>query len=400
VAARVKWRQDGGLSRGQVPDMNRRAFLLAAPVALALAPPAFSRAAPSRTRWSIRTSEGLDALAFLGPLSGKPFYTKYYQVELAAFPKLPAPAQAALIRLNQRYDADGVLLWPDLTLAMSGGPTDDIPALIRSLDAAETVLKAPFQANTNWKDETWARFLACRDDLRTVLNALQAADFPGFRKGYVGDLAATRIAELKAFYGPLDVIAEQERLLGRKLDPEIRIELLWFCRPHAASLQGQRFIAQFRSSNQAMVKIAAHELLHPPFDMKGATARACLAVLEKDALFAKILAEKDPSSGYNSLEGILNEDTCEALDQIIQERLGFSELPKDRWTKADQGMHVLAAGLYGILTAEGYDKSGGNIEAWMMAAAKSGKLAPANLHPAAAMVLGKPVDQLWATPAK
>lgn len=379
--------------------MNRRAFLLTAPVALALAPPALAQAPASRTRWVIDVSEGLDALAFLGPLSGKPFYAKYYPAELAAFPKLPAPAQAALARMNQRYDADGVLLWPDLTLIMSGGPTDDIPALIGSLDAAETVLKAPFQANTNWKDEGWARFLACRDDLRTVLNALQASDFPGLRKRYIGDPAA-RIAELKAFYDPLDVIAEQERLLGRRLDPTIRIDLLWFCRPHAASLQGQRFIAQFRTSNQAMVKIAAHELLHPPFDMKGPTAQACIAVLGKDPLFAKILAEKDKSSGYNSIEGILNEDVCEALDQIIQERLGFSESPRDRWTKADQGMHILAAGLYGLLMSESYDKTGGNIEAWMADAARAGKLSSATLHPAAAKVLGKPADQLWTTPVK
>lgn len=379
--------------------MNRRAFLLAAPTALAFAPPAFSQPAQGRTRWVIDVSEGLDALAFLGPLSGKPFYAKYYEAELAAFPKLPAPAQAALTRLNQRYDADGVLLWPDLTLIMSGGPTDDIPALIRSLNAAETVLKPPFQANTNWKDEGWARFLACRDDLRTVLNALQASDFPGFRKRYIGDPTA-RVAELMAFYGPLDVIGEQERLLGRRLDPQIRIDLLWFCRPHAASLQGQRFIAQFRTSNQAMVKIAAHELLHPPFDMKGPAAMACIAVLEKDPLFAKVLAEKDRSSGYNSLEGILNEDVCEALDQIIQERLGFSEPPRERWTKADQGMHILAAGLYGLLMSEGYDRTGGDIEAWMADAAKTGKLAPATLHPAAAKVLGKPADQLWTTPMK
>ena len=149
-----------------------------------------------------------------------------------------------------------------------------------------------------------------------------------------------------------------------------------------------------------MVKIAAHEMLHPPFPMQGSTAKACYAALEKDALFTRILAEKDKATGYNDLEGILNEDICQALDQIIQERLGHFTPPAERWTKADQGMHILAAGLYGLLKAEGYDRTGGNLETWVANAAKTGKLSPSVLHPAAAKVLGKPVDQLWTTPQK
>ena len=61
-------------------------------------------------------------------------------------------------------------------------------------------------------------------------------------------------------------------------------------------------------------------------------------------------------------------------------------------------MHILAAGLYGMLKAEGYDRTGGNIERWMADAVKTGKLAPGRLHAAAAKVLEKPVDQLWMTP--
>lgn len=378
--------------------MNRRS-LIASSLALALPTPALSQA--SRTRWTLRTSEGLDALAFFGPLTGKPFYARFYQDELAAFrPRLASEALAALQRLSDAYDAAGALLWPELTLVMSGGPTDSIADLVRSLDAAESVLKPPFRANENWEDSDWSRFMAGRGDLKVVLQALDAADFTGFRHSYVEPIAARRIAELEAFYAPLDVIAEQERLLGRRLNPEVQVDLLWFCRPHAARVQGQRFIAHFTYSDQAMVKTAAHEVLHPPFDMAGPAAKACLAVLEKDPLFARILAEKDPASGYNTLEGVLNEDTVQALDQIVQERLGFALPPKERWTKSDQGMHVLAAGLYGQLKGEGYDRTGGNIEAWMARAARAGKLSPPMLHAAAAKVLERPADQLWVTPAK
>ena len=68
-------------------------------------------------------------------------------------------------------------------------------------------------------------------------------------------------------------------------------------------------------------------------------------MLEKDPLLTRILSEKSKDSGYNTLEGILDEDTVQALDQIIQERLGFGQDAATRWTTRDQGMHVLAAGL-------------------------------------------------------
>jgi len=377
-----------------------RRTLLATSLAL-LAAPALAQAS-IRTRWVVKSSEGLDAIAILGPLSGKPFYARYYEAEMAAFkPRLPATVVEALMSLHADSDAAGALLWPNLTLVFSGGPTGTLGDLLASLDAAETVLKPPFQASVYWDAADWSRFLAGRDRLRTVLTGLRDAGFSEFRSGLAEAPVARRMAELNPLLARLDIIAEQERLLGRRLDPRIEIDLAWFCRPHGVKVQGQRFIAHVGASDQVMVLTAAHEILHPPFDMAGPTAKACLAVLEKDALFTRILAEKDKGTGYNQLDGILNEDTCQALDQIIQERLGYVVRPAaERWTGNDQGMHVLAAGLYGLLKAEGYDRTGGDLEAWMAAAARSGKLAPASLHAAAAKVLSKPADQLWVTPVK
>ncbi len=381
--------------------MLRRTFL-ATPLAL-LATPALAQAAagpPMRTVWTIASSEGVDALAFLGPLSGKPFYADYYPDELAAFkPRLGEAVVEALMSLHAEADAAGGLLWPGLTLIFSGGPDATIDDLLAALDAAETVLEPPFRAGVYWDVADWDRFMGGRDRLRVVLTGLRDAGFASFRNERMAGPAAQKTMELTALFSRLDIIAEQERLLGRALEPGIRVELSWFCRPHGVKVQGQRFITHVAASDQIMVLTAAHEILHPPFDMQGPVARACYAVLEADPLFTRILAEKDPGTGYNSLEGILNEDTCQALDQIIQERLGLTVRPPAvRWNRADQGMHVLAAGLYGTMKAEGYDRTGGNLEAWMLEAATSGKLSPARLHAAAARVLEKPVDQLWTTP--
>jgi hypothetical protein len=92
-----------------------------------------------------------------------------------------------------------------------------------------------------------------------------------------------------------------------------------------------------------IIRIAAHEILHPPFPMDGPAAKAALAVLGEGHLFTRIVAEHDPAFGYNPSEGVLNEDTVQALDQIIAERLGARPPPGKRWNEADDGMHVLAA---------------------------------------------------------
>ena len=378
--------------------IDRRTLLTAAAVLAAAPLPALAPA--PRTRWKLAASEGMDAIAFLGPLSGKPFYARFYESEIAAFkPRLPPQALEALAALHARADAAGSLLWPGLALISSGGPTASLDDLLHGLANAETVLKPPLAAGEYWDAEDWDRFMAGREQLSLVLAALRDADFTGFRRDLAQAQFDTRTRELQTLLGGLDVIAEQERLLGRKLDPQIEIELCWFCKPHGVKVQGQRFLTFVGARDQVVVLTAAHEILHPPIDMKGPAATAALGVLGQDALFAKILAEKDRQTGYNSLDGILNEDTAQALDQIIQERLGYVVRPAaERWSQGDQGMHVLAAGLYGLLKADGYDRTGGNLEAWMLAAARGGKLAPASLHAAAGKVLGKPADGLWTTP--
>ena len=212
--------------------MNRRALLSAAAL-LALPFPALAQAAGG-TRWKVRPSEGMDAIAFLGPLSGKEFYARYYGDELAAFkPKLPADALEALASLHAEADAAGGLLWPGLTLIFSGGPTDRLDDVLASLAKAETVLKPSFAASTYWDEADWNRFLAGRERLAKVLNALKAADFAGFRHGLspragIGLLRAARAwALLHGRDAVLPEVVQWGRMRWRAAQPASRWATIW-----------------------------------------------------------------------------------------------------------------------------------------------------------------------------
>jgi hypothetical protein len=61
-------------------------------------------------------------------------------------------------------------------------------------------------------------------------------------------------------------------------------------------------------------------------------------------------------------------------------------------------MHILAAGLYGLLKQDLWNQTGGSIEAWLDSALCEGRLSPDVIHPIAAQILGRSVGTLWPMP--
>ena len=353
-----------------------------------------------RTQWHVRTSEGFDAICFLGPLSGDDFYSRYYRHELALFvPRLKQTTRDTIVRLYRTAQKNGGLLGPDLCTLLSGGKDARLTDILTSLQAPDALVKPHYRQSPYWDEPSWQAFLAMRGDLIGVFEDMAAAGFSRFRNRYVAPRAARRLPELRKRLSGIDTIAEQEKLLGRKFpNPSIEIILLYFSKPHGIRIQGQRFLTHIDYPDEIVIRNADHELMHPPFNEHSAQIKAVLAVLSRDPLLERIVKRHDRHFGYNSLEGLLNEDTVQALEQIINEGFGISVPPAKRWTRADNGIHVLAAGLYGLLKAAGYDRTGGNIQTWLYTTAQTGRLAPASLHAAASRVLGRPVDKLWPVP--
>ena len=230
--------------------------------------------------------------------------------------------------------------------------------------------------------------------LKRLFEAMQAAGFTAFRDERAGAVTR-RIAELDRDLADYDVIRLHEKLTGRDFDPLIEVVLLQFCKPHGIKVQGQTFLQAADWNTPITVRNAAHEMLHPPVRMDGAAAQAALAVLAKDPLIPRVVADHDPKWGYTTLEGLLNEDMAQALDQLISEALGVARNPADRWRKADDGIHVLAGAIYGMLRHDRWIETGGSIEAWLAGAVRAGRFGPARLHAVAAQVLERPINALW-----
>ncbi len=379
--------------------MDRRTCIAA--LLLALAAPALPQIAPppSRTRWKVRSSEGFDALAFLGPLARGELYLPYYESDANAFAaRLPEAINTDIASLWKEAERSGFgLLGPSLSVIFSAGHDADLATMIAAVAAPETSLLPAYRSSPYWDEKDWRWFVSVAPRLRTVFEAMLKAKFPSFRSERTSTLNQ-RMAELPRSLAGFDVIQQQEKLTGRSFDSQIEVVLLQFCKPHGIKVQGQTFLQAADWNIATTIRNAAHEMLHPPLPMDGAAAKAALAILAKDPLIPVIVKDHDPRWGYTSLDGMLNEDLAQALDQLISEALGVARNPADRWRKSDDGMHVLAGGLYGLLREDKWVETGGNIEQWIGRAAASGRLAPAILHKAAARVLDRPVDKLWPLP--
>jgi len=376
--------------------MDRR-FFLAATLA-GLAAPALARAQqrkPSRTRWKVRASEGFDALAFLGPLAGRALYLTYYQADVDAFaPRLPEAVRSDIAALWQEAEKAGFGLLGPAASVLFFGHDGSIAALIAAAASPETALLPAYRQSSYWSESDWRWFTGAAPRLKAAFEAMQAAGFAAFRAERAAGLDA-RIAELTRDLAAYDVISLQEKLTGRTFDPGIEVVLLQFCKPHGIKVQGQTFLQAADWNTAITVRNAAHEMLHPPVPMDGAAAKAALALLAKDDLIARIVREHDPQWGYTTLEGLLNEDLTQALDQLIGEALGVGRNPADRWRRSDDGIHVLAGAFYGMFRDDKWIETGGSIEAWLARAAETGRLAPARLHAVAARVLERPATSLW-----
>ena len=54
----------------------------------------------------------------------------------------------------------------------------------------------------------------------------------------------------------------------------------------------------------------------------------------------------DPSFGYNTAAGYIEEDSVQALEQIVSEQFGVGRDADKYWREQDGGMHVLAVAIY------------------------------------------------------
>ena len=323
----------------------------------------------------LHASVRYDALCFIGVLTGDPFYVDNYPLEYRRFAAQTTPAErTAFAKLKTIIkDEHGGLVAPQLTLWFS---VLDGNGIVRLLSAVEKPDAWKAALNTHglssgkgltadWKADDWREFESVRPPLSIALKFLIRVHFENIWRHEWAPAIERRIAQIESKVGNARFLDLQSRLLGfRPVAGPMTAYLVYFSKPHGIRITGPRYITAYDYPLEIILRNAVHEPMHPPFSASPALWSA-LAPLRRDRDFMGRLQHHDPSFGYNSFEGLVEEDCVQALDQIVEERMGVATRPGVRWREADDGLHILAAALYALMKQDGYDARGGNFQAWL-----------------------------------
>ncbi len=341
-----------------------------------------SGAAPRTTDWRVESSFVLDTVCFLNVLTGDEFYVGYYKDEYKRFePRLTPAARAALANLKRKIkDENKNIISAFLALYFSATADRNLGDMLKTLKNSEK-MKSNLRKTDFYSDKGWALYESVKDDLRTVFLFLKKIEFEKYWRQNILPKIERKIAEIRKDLPKYDVIGEVEKLLGFRLASNgLTVFILNYSQPHGIRVTGMRFLTDAAYPFGIVLRNAVHEPMHPPFKLASdRELKETLDTLRADAFLMDKVNNHNPSFGYNSFEGFIQEDCVQALEQIISEKFGAAVEARKRWKENDDGMHVFAVALYSAMKEEKFDGMKETFRDFLIRSIRSGKLKAGNI---------------------
>lgn len=335
------------------------------------------------TEWQIEPSFKYDVLCFLNALTGDEYYLDFYREEYEKFePQFTPEVRLALTSLKIKLkDEQQRIISAVLSLIFSTSDAENLDEMLSELAASES-MRERLSETTYYSDKLWQEFLSVNEELDTIFKFLIDIDFEGYWDQNIKPQVLEGIDDIADKVLSFDVIKEVEAVLGHPLESsKITIYMLFYTRPHGIRITGTRFINGIGYPLRIAVGTAGHEMMHPPYDLASdEELQAAIASLKEDSFLMNNFEDRNPTYGYNTFEGLIEEDVVQANDQIINEKFDISIDPRHRWRASDEGMHVFAVVLYDYLKKLGFPEGYTNIRDVLVDAINSGELGPGKIE--------------------
>ncbi len=315
------------------------------------------------TCWTVRASFKYDLCCFVGLLSKRELYKKYYgdlQAEWSR--KLPAPVAAAVKKIDEIIGPNQPP-GPRLCVLLSAVAADDsIAAILPALDD-DAAARRRLMASDFASEKNWQQWQLLKPFLRTVFAHLQKERFDAYwQKNFYPRIAA-KLPRLQQELHSYDVIGDLERFLGDwESNDSLEVFALWLLQPHAIRLSGQHYLTDASYPMHVTVKSAYHELLHPYCErMVDSVLTKPFELLRADPFLQQKLAQSDPALGYKNFMAYCREEAVLAADLWVAERRrvisqlvgangnGSAAAVRQYLEKHEGGVHVLAGVIYSYL---------------------------------------------------
>jgi len=331
--------------------------------------------------WQLKPSLKYDALCLLNTLSGDPYYLQYYQAEYDYFhPRFTPTEQAAFAQLRHVIkEKGGGIVSATLSLYYSAVDDETLPEMIRTAHDG-SAMKAALQRTPYWIPAAWKNYEEAAPFVETALRALDRVGFTEYWTRTDRPRIERRIAELAREFSKYDIAPAVEQHLGFALPSHtMAVYVLAYSRPHNIRVTGLRFLTHVSYPFDIVLHSAIHESMHPPYSRDDPGVRHAIDVLSRDPVIVDKVTHHDRSAGYNSADGYIEEDSVEALEQIVAERFGVGRSARWYWYRQDGGMHVLAPAIY-VSYKQALRQHPEPFSQWFVTAVERGQLQGATLQ--------------------
>jgi hypothetical protein len=334
------------------------------------------------TDWELKPSFKFDTLCLLNALSGDPYYLDYYKAEYDHFNPLFTPAERDSFRQLKAIikDGEGNIISAKLALFFSTTADETLQQMIQTTRDSSR-MRTALMETPYWSADGWAAYEKARPQLEIALNALQRVGFPQYWETKARPQIEKRITELSPTLTQYNVIPAIEDKLAKPLSSNrITIYLLAYSEPHGIKITGTRFITHVSYPFRIVLHNAVHEMMHPPYDQSDPAVAAAIEQIGRDPLIRDKVENHNKSFGYNSVPGYVEEDSVQALEEIVCEQFGMERDSQEYWKTQDDGIHILAAAIYvQYKQALHDDKAAISYPQWLVKAAHNGDLQGAKL---------------------
>ncbi len=304
------------------------------------------------TDWELRPSFLFDTLCALNFLSGDKYYLEFYQKDYDRLsPQLRPQERAAFVSLKRRIkDENGGIVSAQLALYFSATNAESLDDMIRVVKDS-SAMQRNLKATSYYSDDGWKLYDESRADLEAAFKALKRIHFDADWQKQIRPQVEKSRAAIAKDLPQYNIIPKIESVLGSpRPTNKITVYLLYYSQPHGIKITGTRFLTHYSYPFRIVLRNAIHEMMHPPYDLAhDAVLRASLQSLRADAFLMDKVEHHNRSFGYNSLEGLEEEDCVQVLEQILSEPLGMGGDPHRYWKEQDDGIHVLAVAIYSLM---------------------------------------------------
>lgn len=317
------------------------------------------------TQWSVKTSFKYDLCNFIGILTGRELYKKYYgDLQTEWRRKLPRPVSAALKKIDETIGPNQPP-GPRLCVLFSAVAAEDSVAAFLSAMEDDQAVRRRLMASDFATEKNWQQWQALKPHLRLVLAYLQRERFDLYWHNNLYPKIAAKLPRLQQELHSYDVIGDIKRfLVDAQISDSLDVFALWLLQPHAIRLAPACYLTDVNYPMHVTVKSAYHELLHPPGEnLVDSVLVKQFESLRGDPFLSQRLAKTDPAWGYRDFMAYCREEVVLAADlwlaerrRVISQLMGAdgnnsAEAVRLYLERREGGVHVLAGVIYSYLEA-------------------------------------------------